>query len=105
MLNKPLTFLQIYFIGSEEINRVDPEHAFANRCDYNNFNSPKARHIDSKLDVPLNEHDKLLKFFESHMHKLQSNNHVIIINPDKIPAGEHVHRLIVGIMVDDHTAT
>lgn len=46
------------------------------------------------------------------MHNLQSDNHAIVIYPDKTPAGEHIHRFsapfideITGIMVGDHTAT
>ncbi|GBP20921.1 hypothetical protein EVAR_80741_1 [Eumeta japonica] len=58
----------------------------------------------------LNEHNELLKIFKSHMHQLQSDNHAIVINPDKTPAGEHIRRFNapvvddVGIMVGDCTA-
>ena len=38
-------FLQIYFMGGENVNRVDPERSHANhmdaRCGYNNLNSPE----------------------------------------------------------------
>ncbi|XP_025203820.1 uncharacterized protein LOC112600731 [Melanaphis sacchari] len=111
MPNKPHTFLQIYFMGGE-----DSETARANRvdahCSYNNFNSPFARRIVGDLDVLLNEHNELLKLFKSHMHKLQSDNHAIVINPDKTPAGEHICRFnatvvddVARIMVGDRTAT
>jgi hypothetical protein len=33
------------------------------------------------------------------MHKLQSDNHAIVINPDKTPAGEHIRRF--NAPVDD----
>ncbi|GBP21823.1 hypothetical protein EVAR_6795_1 [Eumeta japonica] len=59
----------------------------------------------------LNEHNELLKIFKSHMHQLQSDNHAIVINPDKTPAGEHIRRFnapvvddVAGIMVGDCTA-
>ncbi|GIY62530.1 uncharacterized protein CEXT_237791 [Caerostris extrusa] len=46
------------------------------------------------------------------MPKLLSNNHAIVINPDKIPAGEHIRRFnasvvddVAGIMIGDHTAS
>ncbi|GBP91903.1 hypothetical protein EVAR_89854_1 [Eumeta japonica] len=50
------------------------------------------KRIVSELDALLNEHNELLKIFKSHMHQLQSDNHAIVINPDKTPAG--------GIFVD-----
>ncbi|GBN92567.1 hypothetical protein AVEN_168139-1, partial [Araneus ventricosus] len=91
MPNESHKFLQIYFMGGE-----DSERALANRvdarCDYHNLNSPFARRIVTDLDALLNEHNELLKLFKSHMHKLQSDNHAIVINPDRTPAGEHVRR-------------
>ncbi|GFW08930.1 ATP-dependent DNA helicase [Trichonephila clavipes] len=46
------------------------------------------------------------------MHKLQSDNHAIVINLDKTPAGEHIRRFnapvvddVAGILVGDRTAT
>ncbi|XP_023224699.1 uncharacterized protein LOC111625712 [Centruroides sculpturatus] len=109
MPNEPHKFLQIYFMGGE-----DSGSALANRvnarCHYNNLDSFFARRIVSELDALLNEHNELLKIFKSHMHKLQSDNHAIVINPDKTPAGEHVRRFnapvvddVAGIMVGDRT--
>ncbi|XP_046865600.1 uncharacterized protein LOC124459868 isoform X2 [Drosophila willistoni] len=111
MQNEPYKFLQIYFMGGE-----DSERALANRvntrCNYNHLNSPFATRIVSELDALLNEHNELLKLFKSHMHKLQSDNHAIFINPDRTPAGGHIRRFnapvvddVAGIMVGDHTAT
>ena len=62
------------------------------RCDYNNLDSFFARRIVGELDTLLNEHNELLNIFKSHMHKLQSDNHAIVINPDKTPAGELFRR-------------
>jgi hypothetical protein len=105
MANEPHKFLQIYFMGGEDA-RVDAH------CGYNNLNSLFARRIVSELDALLNEHNELLKVFKSHMHKLQSDNHAIVINSDKTPAGEHIRRFnapvvddVAGIMVGDCTAT
>ncbi|GFT79537.1 uncharacterized protein NPIL_395381, partial [Nephila pilipes] len=85
-------------------NRVDA------RCGYNNLDSFFSRRIVSELDALLNEHNELLKIFKSHMHKLESDNHAIVINPDKTPAGEHIRRFnapvaddVAGIMVGDRT--
>ncbi|XP_044575246.1 uncharacterized protein LOC123259048 [Cotesia glomerata] len=90
--------------GSALANRVDA------RCGYNNLDSFFARRIVSELDALLNEHNELLKIFKSHMHKLESDNHAIVINPDKTPAGEHICRFnapvaddVAGIMVGDRT--
>ncbi|XP_044582961.1 uncharacterized protein LOC123263981 [Cotesia glomerata] len=90
--------------GSALVNRVDA------RCGYNNLDSFFARRIVSELDALLNEHNELLKIFKSHMHKLESDNHAIVINPDKTPAGEHIRRFnapvvddVAGIMVGDRT--
>lgn len=111
MPNESHKFLQIYFMGGE-----DSERALANRvdarCDNHHLNSLYARRIVSELDALLNEHNELLKVFKSHMHKLESDNHAIVINPDRTPAGEHVRRFnepvvndVAGIMVGDRTAT
>ncbi|GIX82124.1 helitron_like_N domain-containing protein [Caerostris darwini] len=87
----------------------DSERALANRvdarCGYNNLNSPFARRIVrwegvEGLDALLNEHNELLKLFKSHMPKLLSDNHTIVINPDKTPAGEHIRRFNAPV-VDD----
>ena len=61
-------------------------------CAYNNLDSLFARRIVSDLDALLNDHNKLLKIFKSHMHKLQSDVHAIVINPDKTLAGEYIRR-------------
>ncbi|XP_050552549.1 uncharacterized protein LOC118277408 [Spodoptera frugiperda] len=111
MPNEAHKFLQIYFMGGE-----DSGSALANRvnarCDYNNLDSFFAKRIVSELDALLNEHNELLKIFKSHMHKLQNDNHAIVINPDKTPAGEHIRRFnapvvddVAGIMVGDCTGT
>lgn len=103
MPNEPHKFLQLYFMGGE-VSRVDA------RCGYNNLDSLFARRIVSELDALLNEHNELLRIFKSHMHKLESDNHAIVINPDKTPAGEHIRRFnapvaddVAGIMVGDRT--
>ncbi|CAG5048007.1 unnamed protein product [Parnassius apollo] len=94
----------------------DSEHALANHvdahCDYNNLNSHFARRIVGELDALLNEHNELLKLLKSHMPKLQSDNHAIVINPDRTPAGELIRRFnttvvdyVAVIMVGDRTAT
>jgi hypothetical protein len=52
----------------------------------------------------------LLRFFKSQMYKLQTGKHVIIINPNQAPTGEHVRRFkmtfvdeIARIMVGNRT--
>ena len=81
MPNESPKFLQIYFMGSEDA-----------RCAYNNLDLFFARRIVRDLDALLNEHNELLKIFKLHMHKLQSDSHAIVTNPDKTPAGEHIRR-------------
>ncbi|GIY66199.1 helitron_like_N domain-containing protein [Caerostris extrusa] len=101
--------------NGQQFNSTTP-NALANRvdarCGYNNLNSPFARRIVRELDALLNEHNELLKLFKSHMPKLLSDNHAIIINPDKTPAGEHIRRFnapvvddVAGIMVGDRSAS
>ncbi|CAG9827410.1 unnamed protein product [Diabrotica balteata] len=111
MPNEPHKFLQIYFMGGEDSESALANHVNA-RCDYNNLDSFFARRIVSDFDALLNEHNDLLKIFKSHMHKLQSDNHAIVINSDKTPAGEHIRRFnppvvedVAGIMVGDCTGT
>ena len=99
MPNKPHKVLQIYFMGGEDVNRVDPKLALANRmnsrCGYNNLNLPEARLTVGDLDTLLNEHNELLKFFKSHIHELQSDNHAIDINPVHLP-GQLVIIIIIS---------
>lgn len=98
MQNEPHRFLQIYFMGGEDsgsplTTRVDA------RYDSFNLNSLFSRRIVGELDVLLNEHNALLKIFKSHMHKLQSDNHAIVINPDKTAAGEHTFVDLMHLLV------
>ncbi|GIY81352.1 ATP-dependent DNA helicase [Caerostris darwini] len=94
----------------------DSERALANRldarCGYNNLNSPFARRVARELDALLNDHNELLKLIKSHVPKLLSENHAIVINADKTLAGEHIRKFnapvvdeVAGIMVGDHTAS
>lgn len=105
MPNEAYKFLQIYFMGGEDA-RVDA------RCEYNHFNSLFAKRIVGELDTLLNEHNESLKIFKSHLPKLQSDNHAIVISPDKTPVGEHICRFnapvvddVSEIMVGDRTTT
>ena len=79
------------------------------RCAYNNLDSLFDRRIVGDLDALLNGHNELLNIFRSRMHKLHSNSHAIVINPDETPSGgtfnEPVLDDVAGIMVDDRTAT
>ncbi|GFV23358.1 uncharacterized protein TNCV_4780711 [Trichonephila clavipes] len=65
------------------------------------------RRIVGELDALLNEQNELLKLFKSHMHRLQSDNHAIVINPDKTPAGEPIRRfnapVVAGIIFGHRT--
>lgn len=103
MPNEAHKFLQIYFMGGKDA-RVDA------RCEYNHLNSFFAKRIVGELDALLNEHNELLKIFKSHLPKLQSDHHAIVISPDKTPVGEHIRRFnapvvddVAGIMVGDRT--
>ncbi|XP_072400392.1 uncharacterized protein [Diabrotica undecimpunctata] len=89
-------------VSSSSYNEVSPRAT----------KSMKDMRIVSDLNALLNEHNELLKIFKSHMHKLQSANHAIVINPDKTPAGEYIRRFnapvvedVAGIMVGDRTGT
>ncbi|GIY77822.1 hypothetical protein CDAR_370201 [Caerostris darwini] len=111
MPDESYKFLQIYFMGGEDSERALTNRVDA-RCGYNNLNSPFARRIVRELDALLNDHNELLKLFKSHMPKLLIDNHAIVINPDKTPAGEHIGRFnapvvddVAGIMVGDRSAS
>uniref|UniRef100_A0A182HPH8 Helitron helicase-like domain-containing protein n=1 Tax=Anopheles arabiensis TaxID=7173 RepID=A0A182HPH8_ANOAR len=106
MPNTTPKFLQIYFMGGDDNNRVDT------RCSFTNLSSISARRIVYELDALLNEHNVLLNSFKSHMHELTSDNYAIVINPDKTPSGEHVRRFnapvmndVAEIVVGDRTST
>lgn len=47
---------------------------------------------------------EILEFFKSHMLELKANNHAIVINPNKILAGEHMCRFNAPV-VDDVAGT
>ncbi|XP_039951420.1 uncharacterized protein LOC120768715 [Bactrocera tryoni] len=82
MPNESHKFLQIYFMRGENSERALANRVDA-RCDYHNLNSAFASRIVSELDALLNEQNELLKLFKSQMTKLQSDNHAIVINPDR----------------------
>ncbi|XP_044592007.1 uncharacterized protein LOC123270134 [Cotesia glomerata] len=88
--------------GSALANRVDASYG------YNNLDSFFVRRIVSELDALLNEHNELLKILQPPL--CTSDNHAIVINPDKTPAGDHIRRFnapdaddVAGIMVGDRT--
>ncbi|KAL4104956.1 hypothetical protein QTP88_020231 [Uroleucon formosanum] len=97
MSKEPDKFVQIYFMGGEDSGSALANRVSA-RCDYNNLDSFFARRIVDELDALLNEHNELLKIYKSHMDKLQSDNHAIVINPDKTPAGGHIRRFDAPII-------
>ncbi|GIY19526.1 uncharacterized protein CDAR_563071 [Caerostris darwini] len=111
MPDESYKFLQIYFMGGEDSERALTNRVDA-RCSYNNLHSPFARRITNELNALLNEHNKLLKLFKSHIPKLLSDNHAIVIDRDKTPAREHIRRFnapvvdeVAGIMVGDCRAS
>ena len=82
------------------------------RCAYNNLDSLFPRRIVGDLDALLNGLNQLLKILRSHMQKIESDSHAIVINPGETPAGEHIRGFnapvlddVDGIMVGDRTAT
>lgn len=75
------------------------------------LNSLFARRIVCELDASFNEHNEFLRIFKSHMHKLTSENHAIVINPGKTHSSEHICRFnahvvddVAGIIVGDPSA-
>lgn len=94
-------FLQIYFMGGED-ERVDT------RCTHNNINSPQGKRIVGILEPFFQEHNHLIRLFKTLMPRLVNDNHIIVIRPDKTPAGEHERRFnaptindVAVIMVGD----
>lgn len=75
-------FLQIYFIGNDQ-QQVD------RRC---GINSSTRREIILELQAMLHQHNELVRTFKIAMDRLPSDNHQIIIRPDKAPPNEHSRR-------------
>lgn len=75
-------FLQIYFIGNdeEEANR---------RC---NINSSTRREIILRIQTMLHRNNELVRMFKTAIDRMPSDNHQIIIRPDKAPPTEHSRR-------------
>lgn len=63
------------------------------------------RSIVSELDALLNGYNELFKLLKSHMPKLQSDNHAIVINTDRTPAEEHLTHLLLTTLLESWLAT
>lgn len=85
MPNDSHKFLQIYFMGNEEA-QVDI------RCHYNHIEAVQERAIVATLETFLAQHNELIKLFKSMSNRLENDNYMIVIKPDKVPAGEHARR-------------
>lgn len=79
-------FLQIYFMGGSDNDRVET------RCTHNNVNSPQGRRIVELLEQFFEQHNRLIGLFKTVMPRLTNDNHIIVIRPDKTPTGEHERR-------------
>lgn len=75
-------FLQIYFIGDANL-QLDRRCTIASRA---------KRQIVSELQTFLHQHNELIQLFKTALDRMPSDDHRIIIRPDKTPFGEHARR-------------
>lgn len=83
MPNEVAKFLQIYFMGGSDDDRVET------RCTHNNLDSPQGKRIVHLLETFFQQHNHLIRLFKTVMPRLTSDNHAIVIRPDKTPTGQH----------------
>ncbi|GBP75003.1 hypothetical protein EVAR_82421_1 [Eumeta japonica] len=78
-VNTDHKFLQIYFLGNSdtEINR---------RCV---VNQKVKREIITQLQQLIHEHNQLVKWFQTALEMMPSDDHKVVIRADKRPEGEH----------------
>lgn len=75
-------FLQIYFIGNDQ-QEAD------RRC---GINSSTKRHIILEIQAMLHANNELVRMFKTAIDRMPSDDHQIIIRPDKAPPTEHSRR-------------
>ncbi|XP_054734508.1 uncharacterized protein LOC129241988 [Anastrepha obliqua] len=75
-------FLQIYFIGNTE-DEIDRRCTIATNA---------RRAIVGELTEFFHAHNLLVRLFKTAMDRMPSDNHKIVIRPDKVPVGEHSRR-------------
>ena len=85
MPNQDPKFLQIYFMG-DETEQVNI------RCHYNRIKEITERAIVASLETMLNERNQLIQLFKHTSERMQSDNYMVVIKADKIPAGQHAGR-------------
>lgn len=78
----PHEFLQIYFIGDDD-READV------RC---GINSRTKRDVILRLQAMLHQHNELVRVFKTAIDRMPSDNHQIVIRPDKAPPTEHSRR-------------
>lgn len=99
--NEDHKFLQIFFVG-------DSDQEATRRCAI--FNALN-REIVNNLQTMLHEHNLLVRVFKTKMEEMHSDDHMIVIRPEKRPAGTHARQynaptvdevavLIVGDITD-----
>lgn len=82
MSDEPPKFLQVYFIGNDELETNQ-------RCSH--FQGLQ-RDIIQKLQCLLHNHNQLIKVFKTSLDQMAADNYKIVIRADKTPAGQHERR-------------
>lgn len=80
--NSEYQFLQIYFIGNNE-DEAD------RRCE---INRNTRRQIVLEIQNMLHQNNELVAMFKTAIDRMPTDNHKIIIRPDKAPPTEHSRR-------------
>lgn len=75
-------FLQIYFIGDENLETDQ-------RC---SFSENIEREIVENLQKMFHDHNELVKMFRTALEIMPKDNYQIVIKADKVPSGEHERR-------------
>ena len=82
MSNETPKFLQIYFVGNDELETDQ-------RC--SNFQGLQ-RDIIQKLQRLLHNHNQLINVFKTSLDQMAADDYKIVIRADKRPAGQHERR-------------
>lgn len=83
-------FLQIYFMGNSNEETQQ-------RCTH--YASTKSQ-IVQQLQELLHQHNQLIHLFKTALEQMPSDDHKIVIRPDKTPPGEHSRRFNAPTIAD-----
>lgn len=84
-------FLQIYFVGNSN-DEIDLRCTIAQNL---------RREVIGQLRELFHEHNQLVRLFRTALDRMVSDNHKVVIRPDKTPSGEHARRFNAPALDED----